>query len=101
VIDFLVVDYPSAYNAILERPVLNRLREATSTYHLLMQFLTDKGIREVKGDQVAARKCYMASFKGGSAPREIMSIDSLEIQDERTPGISKIGRETGRHCPQP
>lgn len=78
-VDFLVVDCSSAYNAILERPALNRLRAVTSTYHLLIHFLMDKGVREVKGDQAAAKECYMASLKGGPGNRENRSIDSLEV----------------------
>ena len=48
--DFLVVDRPSAYNAIIGRPGLNKLRAATSTYHLMMKFPTEEGVGEVKGD---------------------------------------------------
>lgn len=92
-INFLVVDYPSAYNAILGRHALNQLRAVTSTYHLLMQFSMDKGVREVKGDQVAAKECYMASLKGGSGSRENISIDSLEVQDERTRVLAEPGGE--------
>lgn len=84
VIDFMVVDCPSTYNAILGRPALNQLRAITLTYHLLMHFPMEKGINEVKGDQVTAKECYMASLKGEPAPRESMSIDSLKVQDERT-----------------
>lgn len=68
-----------AYNAIFGRLALNRLREVTSTYHLLMHFPMDKGVEEVKGDQAAARECYMASVKGGPCNRENMSIDSLKV----------------------
>jgi hypothetical protein len=35
-VNFLVVNCPSAYNAIIGRPTLNRLRAVTSTYHLLL-----------------------------------------------------------------
>lgn len=49
-IDFLVVDYPSANNAILGRLALNRLRVVTSTYHLLMCFPTEEGVRKVRGN---------------------------------------------------
>jgi hypothetical protein len=61
-VDFLIVNCPSAYNAIIGRPTLNRLRAVTSTYHLLPKFPTEHGIGEVRGDQVAARECYLASL---------------------------------------
>jgi hypothetical protein len=64
-VDFLVVNCPSAYNAIIGRPTLNRLRAVTSTYHLLLKFPTEHGIGEVRGDQVAARECYLASLGSG------------------------------------
>jgi hypothetical protein len=48
--DFLVVNCPSTYNAIIGRPTLNRLRAVTATYHLLLKFPTEHGIGEVIGD---------------------------------------------------
>jgi hypothetical protein len=60
-VNFLVVDCPSAYNAIIGRPTLNRLRAVTSTYHLLVRFPTENGIGEMKGDQVMARECYLTT----------------------------------------
>jgi hypothetical protein len=62
-VDFLVIDRPSAYNAIMGRPALNKLRVATSTYHLMMKFPTEEGVGEVRGDQLTARKCYNLSMK--------------------------------------
>lgn len=38
--DFIIVDKPSAYNAITGRPTLNTLRAAMSTVHLAMTFPT-------------------------------------------------------------
>ncbi|GFS36358.1 hypothetical protein Acr_00g0045530 [Actinidia rufa] len=38
--DFIVVDCPSPYNAILGRPTLGGTRTITSTYHLKMKFPT-------------------------------------------------------------
>ena len=35
-IDFLVVNQPSAYNIILGRPTLNGMRAITSTYHMVI-----------------------------------------------------------------
>ena len=36
-VNFLIVDRPSAHNAIIGRPTLNKLRAVTSTYHLLVK----------------------------------------------------------------
>lgn len=43
-INFLVVDCPSVYNAIIDRPTLNKMKAITSTYHLLMHFPTEEGV---------------------------------------------------------
>ena len=56
--DFLVVDWPSSYNVIIERPTLNRWRAATSIYCLKVKFPMENSVGEVKGDQVLARECY-------------------------------------------
>ena len=58
-ITFLVVDYSSAYNAILGHPTLNSWKAMTSTYHLIIKFPTEYGMGEVRGDQVAAHECYI------------------------------------------
>ena len=58
-VDFLVVDCPLAYNVIIGRSTLNRLRAVTSTYHLLVRFPIENGVGEMKGDQAMARKCYL------------------------------------------
>ncbi|XP_059663536.1 uncharacterized protein LOC132309226 [Cornus florida] len=62
-VNFLVVDCPSAYNVILGRATLNSMRAITSTYHLLMCFPTEHGVGELRGDQSIARECYVASLK--------------------------------------
>ena len=77
-VTFLVVDCSSAYNAILGRPTLNSWKVVTSTYHLMIKFPTDYGVGELRGDQVAARECYVA----------MMEIDdhlqSMNIEEHRT-----------------
>ena len=62
-VTFLVVDCSSAYNGILGRPTLNSWKAATSTYHLMIKFPTEYGIEELRGDQVAARECYIAMLE--------------------------------------
>nr|XP_023881236.1 uncharacterized protein LOC111993638 [Quercus suber] len=49
-VTFLVVDHSSAYNAILGRPTLNAWKAATSTYHLMIKFPTEYGVRELCGN---------------------------------------------------
>ena len=62
-VTFLVVDCSSAYNGILGRPTLNSWKATTSTYHLMIKFPTEYGIGELRGDQVAARECYIAMLE--------------------------------------
>ncbi|XP_059439812.1 uncharacterized protein LOC132172342 [Corylus avellana] len=63
IVRFLLIDRPSAYNAIIGRAALNELKAITSTPHLKMKFPTDHGVGEVKGDQRAARQCYNVTMK--------------------------------------
>ena len=62
-VTFLVVDCSSTYNAIFGRPTLNSSKAVTSTYHLMIKFLTEYGVREARGDQVAVRECYIAMLE--------------------------------------
>ena len=57
-LDFLVVDCPSLYNVIIERPILNRWKVDTSTYCLKVKFPKENDVGKVKGDQALARECY-------------------------------------------
>ena len=45
--DFLVIDQPSTFNAVLSRLSLRALKEITSIYHLLMKFLTPNEVGQV------------------------------------------------------
>ncbi|GFZ01925.1 hypothetical protein Acr_15g0005340 [Actinidia rufa] len=65
--DFIVVDCPSPYNAILGRPTLGGIKAITSTYHLKMKFPTLTGIGEVKGDQKVARQCFILAMRVGTS----------------------------------
>ena len=62
-VTFLVVDCSSVYNAIFRRPTLNSWKAVTSTYHLMIKFPTNYGVRELQGNQVAARECYIAMLE--------------------------------------
>ena len=87
-VTFLVVDCSSAYNAILGRPTLNSWKDVTSTYHLMIKFPTEYGMREVRGNQVVARECYIAMLEMDnhlqtiSIKEQWMVVEPVEGLDE-------------------
>ena len=54
-IDFLVVDQPSTYNAIISRPLMKKTNMVTSVYCLTVKFPTPTRIKYIKTDQAMAR----------------------------------------------
>ena len=95
-VDFLVVDRPSVYNAIIGRPGLNKLRAATSTYHLMKKFLTEEGVREVKGDQLIARTCYNISMKKVLDPTTLTVASIAEVKGEPVEPLKEVIVGEGR-----
>ena len=66
---FIVVDCPSAYNAIIGRPTLNSLGAIVSTIHLAMKFPGEDGsVVIVRGKSIDARRCYQESLKITKSP---------------------------------
>ncbi|RZR74265.1 hypothetical protein BHM03_00034540, partial [Ensete ventricosum] len=68
-VSFMVVKLPSAYNAIIGRPTLNRLRAAVSTYHRILKFPTRVGVGEVRSDPREFRQCYLTATTLFKRPR--------------------------------
>ena len=63
-IRYLVVNASLAYNILLGRPALNRLRAVSSTRHMKMKLPDLSGkVIVIKSDQEEARKCYENSLK--------------------------------------
>ena len=58
-VNYMIVDQPSAYNVIIGRPALNQLRAVTSTFHLLVKFPTPDGVGIMQGSQADSRACYV------------------------------------------
>ncbi|GMN57046.1 hypothetical protein TIFTF001_026149 [Ficus carica] len=50
IVEFLVIDKPSVYNAILGRPTLNALKAVVSTYHLALKFPILNRVRIFRGN---------------------------------------------------
>ncbi|RWW71291.1 hypothetical protein BHE74_00020976 [Ensete ventricosum] len=61
-VSFMVVKLPSAYNAIIGRPILNRLKAVVSTYHRLLKFPTRAGVGEVRSDPRESIQCYLTTI---------------------------------------
>ena len=88
-VNFLVVDCSSSYNAIIGRPTLNSWKAVTSTYHLSVKFPTEYGVGEVQGDQLAARKCYLAML-AMDEQTQMMNIEEKRIVVEPTVALEDI-----------
>lgn len=52
---FIVVDIPLAYNMIIGRPILNRLKVMISTYQMMKKFLIKINVREMRSDSKESR----------------------------------------------
>ena len=61
--EFIVVQAPSPYNAIMGRSWLHKMRAIPSTLHQKLRFPTKDGVMEINGDQVAAKQCVLAAAK--------------------------------------
>ncbi|XP_028061232.1 uncharacterized protein LOC114264732 [Camellia sinensis] len=90
IIEFNVIDTPSTYNIILERPWLHVMRVVPSTLHQLLQFQTEQGIKEVRGDQVQVKNCFMVAMKYTSNVRE---SESAENESEDHEVLDDVGKE--------
>ena len=102
-ITFLVVAYLSVYNAILRQPTLKSWKAVTSTYHLMIKFPTNYGVRELRRNQVAARECYIAMLEMDDHQQTICigeqrlvakSVEELEevtFDDSRPERMTRMG----------
>uniref|UniRef100_A0A2N9FCI3 Uncharacterized protein n=1 Tax=Fagus sylvatica TaxID=28930 RepID=A0A2N9FCI3_FAGSY len=92
--EFVVIDVPSPYTAIMGRRWLHRLKAVPSSFHQKLRFPTDFGIMEIKGDQVASKQCIMATVKQNPPEskqkgkmkyfkigRELSPVDRTELID--------------------
>ena len=79
-IRFLIVDAPSAYNALFDRPFLNAIKAIPSTYHMVIKFPTINGVGMVRGDQRVAKECYSTSMKKKAI--DSIYVDELDMRDE-------------------
>ena len=100
-----MVDRSFAYNAILGRPTLNSWKAITSTYHLMIKLPTDYGVGELRGNQVAARECYIAMLEMDNHQQTICigeqravaePVEELEeviLDDSRPERTTRVGTQ--------
>ena len=98
-VNFLLVDQPSAYNAIIHRPTLNALKAVVSTYHLAMKFPVEDLVGEVRGDQAESCQCYTMSTRVAKKHKVMNTIFHLE-DVEVPPTSNNISHTLGELDPQ-
>ena len=98
--NFLVVESPSSYNVIIGRPTLNLWKVATSTYCLKVKFLIERGIMEIRGDQVLTRECYQAVLASKEnhtwiiekkTQENVEKLETIELVEGDPVKITQIG----------
>ncbi|XP_010691917.1 uncharacterized protein LOC104905164 [Beta vulgaris subsp. vulgaris] len=63
-VEFLAVDVPTAYNAIIGRPLIHDAQAVVSTYHLTMVYTSNDGNpKKLRGNQESARACYLTALR--------------------------------------
>jgi len=98
-IRYLVVNANSAYNILLGRPALNRLRAVASTRHMKIKLPNLSGrVIVIKSDKEEARKCYENSLKTKRGvfmvferPPSSDTMMEVEPSNEATPKESTPG----------
>ncbi|XP_031116497.1 uncharacterized protein LOC116020154 [Ipomoea triloba] len=76
--EFVVVKLKCIHNAILGRPGISQAAAVISMNHLCMKLHTPNGIGVVRGDQRAARQCYVHAVK--QSDREDARIHTISQQ---------------------
>jgi hypothetical protein len=85
-VEFLVVDTHSSYNAILGRKTLNTIRAVISPAFLKIKFPTSNGIGEECGHQMMVRTCYAISIKSknSDSTKDKKNVTSNEAFENRS-----------------
>ncbi|XP_015949106.1 uncharacterized protein LOC107474031 [Arachis duranensis] len=101
-IQYLIVDCPSPYNIILERPALNIFRAVVSTFHLCVKFQAHDGtIATLHSDRQQARQCYNASLKKSTPRIEQQDVKAIHNTTEVLSLADLNPHEDARERPEP
>jgi len=98
IIRYLVVNAPLAYNILLGRPTLSRLRAVASTRHMKMKLPNLSGkVIIIKSDQQEAKRCYENNLK--TKRGVFMVVKRPLIEDDRV-GVS-LAESVRERRPEP
>nr|XP_017228021.1 PREDICTED: uncharacterized protein LOC108203549 [Daucus carota subsp. sativus] len=102
--EFVIIDHPSAHNALMGRPLLKDMKIVTSIYHLTLKFPTPGGVGCVMGSQYESRDCYGRSLKNfqdrrGVPPHEelhsVHAIYFIQYPESDTEGAPSLPLSEG------
>ena len=102
--DFLVVDQPYAYNAIIERPLMKKTNMVSVVYCLTVKFSTPTGVGYIKVDQATARQCHIQAIhlskQAVSEPEKVVTRNVLAIERDGS-GINVEDLDPREDYPKP
>ena len=81
VIDFLVVNCPSAYDGVLGRPLLRALKAIISVHCLTIKLPTTTGMGQVRGRYWDSRECHNKSLELAEKWKELPQ--TMEVEKTR------------------
>ncbi|XP_019240713.1 PREDICTED: uncharacterized protein LOC109220702 [Nicotiana attenuata] len=82
------------YNIILGRSCLHDMKALPSTYHQLLKFSTPQGIKQIRGDQPAAREMNSISEPAPTPESEEVSPGTEESEQYQVPRYFQVPEET-------
>ncbi|XP_028058878.1 uncharacterized protein LOC114262711 [Camellia sinensis] len=77
-IEFLVINTPSPYNAILGHPWIHQMEAVPSTYHQLIHFPAEHKVEQISGTHVASKHCFMAVLKAKQLCNRVQTVKVAE-----------------------
>ena len=103
-VNFLVVDQSSAYNAIIGRPLMKKTNMVSAVYCLIVKFSTPTGVEYIKADQATARQCHIQAIhlskQAISEPEKVVIGDVLAIERDGS-GIKVEDLDPREDYPKP
>ena len=102
--DFLVVDQPSTYNAIIDQPLMKKTNMVSTVYYLTVKFPTPTRVGHIKEDQVMTRQCHIQSIhlskQAVSELGKVVTWDILAIERDASK-INVNGLDPKEDYPKP